>query len=66
MSQLAYSVVIATYERPDDLRTTLESPSAQTRLPSQVVVVDSAPDQRSEAVVAEMATRLPLHYERAR
>ncbi len=65
MSQLAYSVVIATYERPDELRTTLESLSTQTRLPAQVIVVDSSPDPRSEAVVAGMTTRLPLHYERA-
>lgn len=65
MSALGYSVVIATFERPAELRTTLESLAAQTRRPERVVIVDSSPDERSSAVVEEMRERLPLHYERA-
>jgi GT2 family glycosyltransferase len=65
VSQLAYSVIIATYERPAELRTTLESLAAQTRLPALVVVVDSSPDNRTCEVVDEFQERLPLLYERA-
>jgi GT2 family glycosyltransferase len=65
VSALGYSVVIATFERPAELRTTLESLAAQTRRPERVVIVDSSPDERSSAVVEEMRERLPLHYERA-
>ena len=64
MSSLAYSVVIATFERPAELRTTLESLAVQTRLPALVIVVDASPDERSQAVVEEMRVRLPLDYER--
>lgn len=62
---LAYTVVIATFERAAELRTTLESLAAQTRSPALVIVVDSSPDERSRAVVDEMRARLSLHYERA-
>jgi GT2 family glycosyltransferase len=65
VSALAYSVVIATFERPTDLRTTLESLAGQTRRPDQVVIVDSSPDERSLAVTDGMRAKLPLHYERA-
>jgi len=61
---LAYSLVIATFERPEELRTTLASVAAQTRPPAQVIVVDSSSDDRSFAV--SQAAPLPVHYERAR
>ncbi len=61
---LAYSLVIATYERAEELRTTLASIAAQTRPPAAVVVVDSSTDDRTLAVV--QAARLPVRYERAK
>jgi GT2 family glycosyltransferase len=60
---LAYSIVIATFERPAELRVTLESIAAQTRPPARVVVVDSSRDERSREIA--LAARLPLDYERA-
>src|SRR5882724_8453831 len=61
---LAYSLVIATYERAEELRTTLASIAAQTRPPAPVVVVDSSADDKSLAVV--QAAPLPVRYERAK
>lgn len=45
------AVVIATYNRPEHLRTCLEHLRAQTRPPDEIVVVDSSPDTRSRDVV---------------
>jgi GT2 family glycosyltransferase len=61
---LAYSLVIATYERAEELRTTLASIAAQTRPPAAVVVVDSSGDDEALAVV--QAAPLPVRYERAK
>jgi GT2 family glycosyltransferase len=60
---LAYSVVIATFERPEELRTTLASIAAQTRLPAQIIVVDSSHDNRTQTVVN--TAPIPVRYERA-
>jgi glycosyltransferase involved in cell wall biosynthesis len=60
---LAYSLVIATFERPEELRTTLDSVAAQTRPPAAVIVVDGSSDDRSLAVA--QAARTPVRYERA-
>ena len=64
-SMTLYSVVIATYERPSELHTTLECLAAQTHPPAQVVVVDASPSSRSAAIAREFESRLPLRYERA-
>jgi GT2 family glycosyltransferase len=61
---LAYSLVIATYERAEDLRTTLASIATQTRPPAAVVVVDSSADDQTLAVT--QAAPLPVRYERAK
>jgi GT2 family glycosyltransferase len=61
---LAYSIVIATYERAEELRTTLASIATQTRAPAAVVVVDSSPDDKTMAVA--QAAPLPVRYERAK
>ena len=61
---LDYSLVIATYERAEELRTTLASIAAQTRPPAAVIVVDSSPDDKTRAVVE--AAPLPVRYERAK
>lgn len=60
---LAYSIVIATYERADALRDALASVARQTRLPERVVIVDSSAGDASRAVAAEFS--LPIVYERA-
>ena len=65
MPPLAYSIVIATYERPSELRVTLESIAAQTRAPELVAVVDSSRDERTREVVESFTARLPVRYERA-
>ena len=65
MTALAYSIVIATFERPAELRVTLESIAAQTRPPARVVVVDASRDGQTRAVADDFAARLPLRYERA-
>src|SRR3954469_4370403 len=61
---LAYSLVIATYERAEELRTTLASVAAQTRPPAAVIVVDSSPDDKTRTVVE--AAPLPVRYEGAK
>ena len=52
--------VVATKDRPNELRTMLESLSRQTRLPDRVVIVDSsgAPD---EAIASEFPS-MPVKY----
>lgn len=47
------AVVIATYNRPDHLRTCLEHLFAQTRRADEIVVVDASPGRASRAVAAE-------------
>jgi len=48
---LEVSVVIATLERPDDVRTCLEHLAAQTRRPHEVVVVDASASDATAKVV---------------
>lgn len=61
----AYSVVIATYERPDELRTTLDGLAAQTHAATEVIVVDASLHPATGEVARSFTTRLPLRYERA-
>lgn len=58
----AYSLVIATFERPDDLALTLAGTAQQTHLPVEVIVVDSSRDDRSRKVCEEWIGKLPLRY----
>jgi GT2 family glycosyltransferase len=60
---LAYSIVIATYERADALRDALASIATQRRLPERIVIVDSSKGDESRAVAE--ASALPVTYERA-
>lgn len=62
---LAYSIVIATFERPAELRVTLESIASQTQLPERIIVVDSSSGEETHVVANDFAARLPLQYERA-
>jgi glycosyltransferase involved in cell wall biosynthesis len=59
---LAYSIVIATYERPGELRTTLDRLAAQTHSPAQIIVVDASPGRESAEVAQAFESRLPLRY----
>ena len=45
-------VVVATYRRPDHVRTCLEHLRAQTTAPRRIVVVDASPDDLTREVVA--------------
>lgn len=47
------SVVIATYNRPDYVRTCLEHLAVQTLRPVETVVVDASPDRRTAEVVTD-------------
>lgn len=58
----SYSLIIATFERPDDLRVTLAGVWAQKRLPVEVIVVDSSRDERTKALCAEWEGRLPITW----
>lgn len=46
-------VVVATYRRPDHVRTCLEHVMRQTVAPQRIVVVDASPDDATRDVVAE-------------
>lgn len=59
----AYSIVIATFERPSELRTTLASIVSQSHPPALIVVVDASPDDATRAVAEDCP--LPIRYERA-
>ncbi len=58
----AFSLVIATFERPDDLRITLDGVLAQKRQPAEIIIVDSSRDERSQNVCAEWSSRIPVRY----
>ncbi len=60
--QQPYSLIIATFERPDDLAITLAGIEQQTRLPVEILVVDSSRDQRTSLLCLEWATRLPVRW----
>ncbi|MEO7123896.1 MAG: glycosyltransferase [Lacisediminihabitans sp.] len=53
MPELTAAVLIATYNRPVNLRICLEHLAIQTVTPVQTIVVDSSPDSRSEIVAQE-------------
>ncbi|GAB3880247.1 glycosyltransferase family 2 protein [Terrabacter terrigena] len=49
---LSVDVVVATFNRPDNVRTCLEHLARQTRTPHEIVVVDSSPHRLTADVVA--------------
>lgn len=59
---LTVSVVIATRNRADWLRDTLESVAKQSRAPDEVVVVDNASTDHTKDVVLSFADRLNVRY----
>jgi GT2 family glycosyltransferase len=65
MNKPPYSLVIATFERPEPLAETLASLEKQTHPPAQVIIVDASKDERTREVAANFEKRLPVIYERA-
>ena len=59
---LTVSVVIATRNRAEWLRETLDSVTRQTRQPDEVVVVDNASTDHTREVVVSFADRLNVRY----
>lgn len=59
------SIIIATRNRPEPLKVTLESILTQSRLPSEIVIVDSSDGEDSRQVIEDMrpAAPFPLVYE---
>lgn len=58
----AFSLVIATFERPGDLRITLDGVLAQRRLPAEIIIVDSSRDERTKTLCAAWNEDIPLRY----
>ena len=52
---LTASVVVATYQRPNHVRTCLEHLMAQTVRPARIIVVDASPGGETREVVAEFS-----------
>lgn len=61
------SVVIPTRNRPDPLRDCLLSVARQTRLPSEIIIVDSSDDNATEELVGSLSAEFPvsLVYQRS-
>jgi GT2 family glycosyltransferase len=64
--RLTSSIVIATRNRPQPLAGTLLSLNLQTRLPEEVIIVDSSDDESTEARVTGLTSSLkfPVVFER--
>jgi glycosyltransferase involved in cell wall biosynthesis len=62
----AYSVVIATLDRPVLLSAALDSLIQQTRPPSRIIVVDASLEDETKAVVDRRRDRAPMLYLRSR
>lgn len=56
------SVIICTRNRFDDFTKTLPSVAAQTRLPDELIVVDSSDDKRLEAYLGSINLPFPVLY----
>lgn len=54
------SVLVATMNRPDDLRRALLSLAAQRRLPDEVIIIDQSQDKLSQLVCTEVNALGPL------
>ena len=56
-------LVLCTRNRPDEVRTCLDTVRGQTRVPTRVLVVDSSDDDATERVVADFRARWPTGSE---
>lgn len=57
-----FSLVIATFERADELAITFAGIETQTRKPLEILVVDSSRDDRARELCAQWAARIPVRY----
>src|SRR5687767_7726764 len=57
-----YSLIIATFERPEDLTITLSGIGQQTHPPAEVIVVDSSGDEKTRKLCGNWASRLPVRW----
>ena len=62
MPLASYSLIVATFERPDDLAVTFAGIEIQTHRPLEVIVVDSSRDQKTRALCEMWKTRLPIRW----
>ena len=62
MNNPTYSVVIAVYNRPAEIRELLESLTAQSHQDFEVIVVEDGSDIPCEEVVQQYASVLNVHY----
>lgn len=65
MNPLAYSIVIPTYELPDELDRTLAGVATQSKPAAAIVIVDSSRTDGVRAVAKRWKAQLPVRYERA-
>jgi GT2 family glycosyltransferase len=59
VSDVSDVLVLCTRNRPEEVRTCLDSVRVQTRVPNRVLVVDSSDDDSTERVVADLAPAWP-------
>jgi glycosyltransferase involved in cell wall biosynthesis len=58
----SYSLVIATFERPDDLAVTLAAITEQIHAPAEVIVVDSSGDERTRQFCEASKWNFPVRW----
>ncbi len=63
MTRLAFTIVIPTLDRPEELGRTLAGVAMQTRPPTETIIVDSSAGGDSKTVAERWAGRLPVRYE---
>ena len=59
------SIIIPTYKRSDDLKDTIDSILAQSMLPKEIIVVDSAYDTKTKIIVEKYTAiehTIPIYY----
>ncbi len=62
MKQLPHTIVIATYERGEEMKLALDSVVTSTRQPEAVIVVDSSRSTGVREVVESFADKLPVSW----
>jgi GT2 family glycosyltransferase len=62
LDTLPFSLVIATFERADELPATFAGIETQTLKPLEILVIDSSRDHRTRDLCAQWAARLPIRY----
>jgi glycosyltransferase involved in cell wall biosynthesis len=65
MSPAPFSLIIATFERPEDLAVTFAGIAAQSHRPNEVLVVDSSRNDETRNLCNEWATRLATRWFRS-